>query len=336
MQTALALELSDYGESGTFSGIFRGIVSGKNRLQGSKKNFQGWIMETKNGEKEIFALIEFESSVAKVLSNPAAFTGKECTVTVDMVEELLAGRKEPTDIIRIRDVKWTQPSARAPMVSSAAQSPPTSIESIVRSFFVAIEDHDIGTLTHLLDDSVEYYQTRPISRAAVLADIKGDWKRYQNWKARITDFQTDGAFSCTFKLSYTSMEGPRPRSSTLQCTASVNPNKPNALSKITAKVVKSTEPPLAPTAQETQYPQWIVGRWAIGDSVWHFKKDGTCVIENSSFKSPTNWSFQGDILITKDMSGAMGQQEYGLTNIQKDSFKMNVRGKYSVDARRIE
>ena len=206
-------------------------------------------METKNGEKEIFALIEFESSVAKVLSNPAAFIGKECAVTVDMVEELLAGRKEPTDLIRIRDVKWTQQSARAPMVSSAAQSPPTSIESIVRSFFVAIEDHDIGTLTHLLDDSVQYYQTRPISRAAVLADIKGDWKRYQNWKARITDFQTDGAFSCTFKLSYTSMEGSRPRSSTLQCTASVNPNKPNGLSKITANVVKSTEPPLDPTAQ---------------------------------------------------------------------------------------
>ena len=205
----------------------------KTDFRDRKKNFQGWIMETKNGEKEIFALIEFESSVAKVLSNPAAFIGKECTVTVDMVEGLLAGRKEPTDLIRIRDVKWTQQSARAPMVSSAAQSPPTSIESIVRSFFVAIEDHDIGTLTHLLDDSVQYYQTRPISRAAVLADIKGDWKRYQNWKARITDFQTDGAFSCTFKLSYTSMEGPRPRSSTLQCTASVNPNKPNGLSKIT-------------------------------------------------------------------------------------------------------
>ena len=77
-----------------------------------------------------------------------------------------------------------------------------------------------------------------------------------------------------------------------------------------------------------------MGHWRFRLAVQ--KQDGTCVIENSFFESPTNWSLQGDILITKDMSGAMGQQEYGLTNIQKDSFKMNVRGKYSVDARRIE
>jgi hypothetical protein len=240
MQPALALQLSEYGESGESSGIFRGIVSGKKRLQGSKTNFQGWMMESKKGEKEIFALIEFEPSVAKVLSNPAAFIGKECTITFDMVEELLVGLKEPTDIVRIRDVKWTNQSARVPIVSASAQGPQTSVEAVIRSFFAAIEDHDLGTLTQLLDDPVQYYKERPISRKAALADIQGDWKRYQNWKGLITDFRTDSAFSCTFKLSYTLLEGQRPRSSTLQCTASVNPDKPNAISRITAKVVKST------------------------------------------------------------------------------------------------
>lgn len=245
-QFAPALNLSDYGGSGKFSGIFRGITSGKHRLQGSKKNFQGWMMESKTGEKETFALIEFEPSVAEVLSNPSAFIGKECTVTWDMVEELLVGLKEPTDITRIRDVKWTKQGPPSPAASTPAQITQNSLESTIRSFFTAIEYHDIGAVTQMLDDPVQYYQARPISRAAALADIKGDWKRYQDWKGLISDFQFDEPFSCRFKLSYTLKEGTRPRSSTLQCHASVNPAKPGVINKITAKVVKNAPTDLSP------------------------------------------------------------------------------------------
>ncbi len=237
-----AVQLSEYADSGEFRGLFKGIAPGKHRLQGSKKNFQGWLVQSKTGETNVFAILDAEPSVNKVAASPKSYIGKECVVVWDMVEEVLAGQKEPTDLTRIRDVKWGAAKS-APPAKTAAQTQESSIETTVRSFFKAIENQDLGAVTQLLDDPVQYYQLRPMSRAAVLADIKGDWKRYTDWRGQVTDFKSSNPLSCTFKLSYTAMEGSKPRSSTLQCSLSVNPKRPTSISKITSMVVKNAAPP---------------------------------------------------------------------------------------------
>lgn len=212
------------------------------RLQGSKKNFQGWLIQSKNGETSVFAILEAEPSVNKVAASPQAYIGKECVVIWEMVEEVLAGQKEPTDLTRIRDVRWGTDKS-APPAKTTAQPQGSSLETTVRSFFKAIENQDLSAVTQLLDDPVQYYQGRPMSRAAVLADIKGDWKRYTDWQGQVTDFKSSNPLSCTFKLSYTLMEGSKPRASTLQCSLSVNPKRPASISKITSIVVKNALPP---------------------------------------------------------------------------------------------
>jgi hypothetical protein len=239
LNSASALQLSEYAGSGEVRGIFKGIVQGKYRIQGMKKPFQGWILQTSDSEESIYALLDYEPSVRKVLSDPASYVGRQCTVTWDMIEDELVvnNRLEMTDITRIRDVKWASKAGSSSSVTVRSSS--VSIEGVIRAFFQGIEDRDLGAVTRLLDDGVEYYQPRPISRSAALADIKSDWKRYSNWRGIITDFRVVSPTSCTFKLTYTLMEGARRRSSTLQCSASVNPSRPNVINRISASVVKS-------------------------------------------------------------------------------------------------
>lgn len=233
-----AVQLSEYARSGEFRGVFKGIAPGKHRLQGRKKNFQGWLVQSKTGETNVFAILEAEPSVTKVAASPQAYIGKECVVVWDMVEEVLAGQKQPTDLTRIRDVKWGSAKA-APPTKTTAQTQEGSIEATVRSFFKGLENQDLAAVTQLLDEQVQYYQLRPMSRASVLADIKYDWKRYSEWQGEITDLRAIGPFSCTFKLSYTMKEGSKSRSGTMQCSVSVNPKRLNTISKITAAEVKS-------------------------------------------------------------------------------------------------
>jgi len=251
-----AVQLSEYADAGEFRGVFKGIAPGKHRLQGTKKNFQGWLVQSKTGEMNVFAILEAEPSVTKVAASPQAYIGKECVVVWDMVEEVLAGQREPTDLTRIRDVKWGAAKS-APPVKTASEAKGGTIEATVRSFFKGLEDQNLGSVTQLLDEQVQYYQLRPMSRSSVLADIKYDWKRYSDWQGEITDFRSSGPFSCTFKLSYTMKEGTKHRSGTLQCSLSVNPKRPNAISKITAAEVKNasvTAPAPKPAKQSEQPP----------------------------------------------------------------------------------
>jgi hypothetical protein len=245
-----AVQLSEYADAGEFRGVFKGIAPGKHRLQGSKKNFQGWLVQSKTGETNVFAILEAEPSVTRVAAYPKAYIGKECVVVWDMVEEVLAGQREPTDLKRIRDVRWGAVKSAQPVkAAAAAQGGP--LEATVRSFFNGIENRDLGAVTSHLDDQVQYYQPRPMSRSAVLADIKYDWKRYTGWHGEISEFRSTGQFSGTFKLSYTMQDGAKARAATLQCSVSVNPKRPNAISKITASELKSA-PALRPAKPAEQ------------------------------------------------------------------------------------
>jgi hypothetical protein len=207
-------------------------------------------MEDDSGQRFLYWVLEADASVAKVVAAPKSFIGRRCVILYDMVEEVLVGDREPTDLTRVRLVRWgdapggvnasnmgtTGPSRDAP------GSGDLDMESVIRSFFAAVQNHDLAGVTELLEDPVQYYQTRPISRSAALADIKSDWRKYSDWKGEVSRFQAKDAFSCGFELSYTTMEGHRPRAATLWCEASLSRNPPHRIKSISAKVIKKTQP----------------------------------------------------------------------------------------------
>ena len=238
-------QLSDYAGNGEFRGVFKGVAAGKARVSGAKRPFSGWMMEDERGQTSVFAVLESDASVTKVVATPQPYIGKRCVVIWDTVEELLAGQKEPTDLTRIRAVRWDPAPLTTPALESAKSgaapqlSDPegVAIESIVRSFFEAVQNKDLAGVTSLLDDSVQYYQTRPMPRSAALADIKADWKKYSDWMGEVSHFQAKDALSCTFELSYTAMEGEKRRAGTLLCEVTLNPKSPNKIKSISAKLI---------------------------------------------------------------------------------------------------
>lgn len=237
-RASAAQPLSDYGDTGEFPGVFRGVVPGKFRLSGQRKPFQGWVVANEKGQETVFAILEADDSVTKVAASPKAYVGRKCVVVWDQVEELPVGRSEPMDITRVRRVKWVDSSQGKSVARVAPDPNGLSMESVVRSFFAAIEDHDLNAVTQMLDDPVQYYQSRPMPRIAALSDIKGDWKRYADWHGEVLEFRSTDLHSCTFKLRYSLLDGLRVRSATMRCAVSFNPVDPARISKISATVVK--------------------------------------------------------------------------------------------------
>lgn len=241
-------QLSDYAGNGQMKGVFKGIVAGKQRVKGAKQPFSGWVLEDERGETSVFAVLESDASVRKVAASPKAYIGKKCVVVWDTVEELLTGQREPTDLTRIRAVRWEAASLAAqeskPAGAGAAVKPSDSgdvaMESVVRSFFEAVQGKDLAGVSSLLDDPVQYYQNRPMPRSAALSDIKADWKRYSDWHGVVADFQAKDTLSCAFRLNYTAMEGEKPRAGELLCEVTLNPNPPHRIKSISAKPVKKT------------------------------------------------------------------------------------------------
>lgn len=254
-------QLSDYAGNGEFRGVFKGIAAGKARVSGAKRPFSGWMMEDERGQTSVFAVLESDASVTKVVATPQAYIGKKCVVIWDTVEELLTGQKEPTDLTRIRAVRWDAGSPAAPASESvksgagpqpSSDSESTAMESTVRSFFEAVQSKDLAGVTSLLDDPVQYYQARPIPRSAALADIKADWKKYTDWTGEVSHFQAKDTLSCAFELSYTAMEGEKPRTGTMLCEVTLSPKSPNKIKSISAKLIKKTSAEARPTGGSEQ------------------------------------------------------------------------------------
>ena len=151
-------------------------------------------------------------------------------------------------------------------VDTVAKSGNSTIEAVVRSFFQAIESRNFEGVNRVLDDPIRYYQTKPMPKSEALADIKADWKRYSNWHGVLSKFQSAEPHTCTFELSYTLLEGERPRSATLQCAVSLNQNPPHLINKIEAKLVKSGASPVAsedPNDSTKTQPSWSGRRYRI-------------------------------------------------------------------------
>jgi hypothetical protein len=234
-RTLIAQQPGNNGEVNEFKGVFKGISTGKMRQQGAKRPISLWTMDGEGGEKLSIPILAPDASIQKVIASPKNYIGKRCIVAYDQGEETLVGFREPVDLNHVISVRWSDTAGSpAEAVGKASITSGGSPEEVVRSFFAAVENKDLATLTELLNDPVSYYQPKPAPRAAALADIKSDWRKYSNWKGEVSKVEVQNPNACTFQLSYSLLEGSKPKSATLQCSVTLNPSAPGRISSISA------------------------------------------------------------------------------------------------------
>jgi hypothetical protein len=252
-RTLTAQQPGNNDEGNEFKGVFKGIGTGKMRQQGAKKPISVWTMDGDGGQKLAIPILAPDASIQKVIASPKSYLGKRCVVVYDQAEEMLVGFREPVDLNHVISVRWSEaavsPTRRVEKNSITSGGSP---EEVVRSFFAAIENKDLATLTELLNDPVSYYKPKPAPRAAALADIKSDWRKYANWKGEVSNVEIQSPSACTFQLSYSMLEGSKPKSGTLQCSVTLSPSAPGRISSISAKVIRkaaAAEPPREESAE---------------------------------------------------------------------------------------
>jgi hypothetical protein len=239
-------------EENEFRGIFKGIGTGEMREKGAKKPIRVWKMDGDRGEKLTIPILAPDAPIQKVIASPESYIGKRCIVVYDQAEVMLVGSSEPVDLNTVISVRWAE-AATSPArgVEKTSGTPRGSPEEVVRSFFSAIENKDLETLTELLNDPVSYYQPKPAPRTAALADIKSDWRKYNNWKGEVSNVELQSPNACTFQLHYSMLEGTKPRSGTLQCSVTLSPSDPSRISSISSKVIRKGATEEAPHGEST-------------------------------------------------------------------------------------
>lgn len=117
------------------------------------------------------------------------------------------------------------------------RQPVFSPEDVIRNFYNAIEGANESEVSKSLADEVDYYKSGVIPKIKVMADIKGDWKRYKQCKYQISDFTCDNATTCNFVLSYDLFQGDKPRSGKLRMSISLSGSTSQKITKIAANVI---------------------------------------------------------------------------------------------------
>lgn len=270
------------GEGNLMKGIFRGISPGKLRQQGAKQPLNVWMIEDENGEKLSFPILVPDASVKKVMASPKSYIGKRCSIIWTQSEEMLAGINEVVDINHVMSVRWSDNEPPSSSLGAESPLPPEATpEMVVRAFFAAIQYKELETISALLNDPVSYYQPKPGPKSAALADIKSDWKKYTNWIGEVLNVEPQGPTACTFQLNYSMLEGSKPRSGSLQCSVTVNPNARGRITSISAKPIRSAAAQSAtPTTNASNTRKFRYTRPETPDS-------GGAVYEVDASLSPT-------------------------------------------------
>ncbi len=86
---------------------------------------------------------------------------------------------------------------------------------------------------------MDYYSSGTVPKSKVMADVRGDWKRYSNSNFTVSNFQTLSPTSCQFTLDYSLMQGDRPRRGKLQINAILTSDQPQKIQAIKAKVISA-------------------------------------------------------------------------------------------------
>lgn len=112
-------------------------------------------------------------------------------------------------------------------------------EKLIRSYYQAIQGRNDAAVANYFADQVDYYSSGTIPKSKVIADIRGDWKRYSGASYSISNFQSLSPSSCQFILVYSLMQGDRPRRGKLQMNATLTSDQPQKIQAIKAKVISA-------------------------------------------------------------------------------------------------
>ena len=106
--------------------------------------------------------------------------------------------------------------------------PPTAnpsgdaMQGVIMKYHQAIQDRDEATVRSLLPDQVNYYKSGRVPMSEVLADIKGDWKRYSSTTYQVSDFQKIDDSTCRYVLDYSLVQEAKIRKGKLLMTATIS------------------------------------------------------------------------------------------------------------------
>jgi len=118
---------------------------------------------------------------------------------------------------------------------SGAQSP----EEIIKAYYRSVQARDEMGVASLLAAQVDYEKAGKIPRSKVLADLKGDWKRYHESKFEISDFEMLGGNKYRFILDYQLLQGERLRSGKLEMTGTLSGSAQPQISSLKARVLSA-------------------------------------------------------------------------------------------------
>jgi hypothetical protein len=159
------------------------------------------------------------------------------TYLAQRVPELTGGAQKPSVVAFEQDqdfeiVGKMPPSPKGSLDSDQKSDPQNPIavpptqfgdaqHGVILKYHQAIQDRDESTVRSLLQDQVDYYKAGMMPMREVLADIKGDWKRYSSTTYQISDFQKIDDSTCRYVLDYSVVQGAKIRKGRLLMTATV-------------------------------------------------------------------------------------------------------------------
>jgi uncharacterized caspase-like protein len=167
------------------------------------------------------------------------------------VSELTKGAQKPSAVASERDQDFdlirVATTGRKTLQSSEDKSdlPPEpsqavqGTEAIIRDYYRAVVSRDESAVQSFFADSVNYLSYGNQSKAKVLADHRGDWKRYSGSQFEVSNFVSTGPSSCQFIVDYSLMQGERPRRGKLQMTATFTDSLPHKITSLQAKVISA-------------------------------------------------------------------------------------------------
>ena len=177
------------------------------------------------------------------LRNYLAQRVSELTKGAQKPSVVAAERDQEFDLIRASYKRQSAPSIPEPSsIQISSELPPENtldLESRIRSYYQATQGRNEAAVGTYFADQVDYYSSGTIPKSKVMADVRGDWKRYSNSTFTVSNFESLSPTSCQFILDYSLMQGDRPRRGKLQMNATLTSDQPQRIQSIKAKVISA-------------------------------------------------------------------------------------------------
>jgi hypothetical protein len=201
----------------------------------------------------------FTATIIEALRDKKADLNSDARISVgelreflgQRVSELTKGAQKPSVVAAERDqdfdlIKVASTGRKSLLISEEKPDLPSepgeavqSTEAVIRKYYRAVVARDEAAVQSFLADTVNYLSYGTQSKAKVLTDHKGDWKRYSGSQFEVSNFVSTGPTSCQFVVDYSLMQGERPRRGKLQMTATFTDSEPQKINSLHAKVISA-------------------------------------------------------------------------------------------------